>query len=330
MSHSNNNNLINICILRLSSIGDITHIIPIIKSLQHALPNSNITWIIGKTEYSLVKNLNGVKFIIFDKSHNLKSILQLLSALKAINFDILLHMQKSLRSKFISNFIKYKRKVVYDASDKGLKLHVLDSFFKFLDKIDISEKVFDWSLNIPDSKNLIPNVKDYIVFNPFTSSRRFNYREWNIENYIEISEYVYKKYSLKSIMVGGHTKYELDESKKIKGLDFIYNNVGQSNLQELYNIIKSSRIYIGPDSGTLHIASMLNIPVIGLYATSNPHRTGPYNNQQYIINKYDEALRKYMNCSQENIKWGGRVRNKDAMTLISKKDVINKIDLIMD
>ena len=105
--------------------------------------------------------------------------------------------------------------------------------------------------------------------------------------------------------------------------------MGKSNLQELYNIIKLSKIYIGPDSGTLHIASMLNIPVIGLYATSNPHRTGPYNNQQYIINKYDEALEKYMNCDKDDIKWGGRVRNKNAMSLISQSDVINKIDLIM-
>ena len=151
MSHNNNNNPSNICILRLSSIGDITHMIPIIKSLQHAMPKTNITWIIGKTEYSLVKNLNGVEFIVFDKSHNIRSILQLIHALKGCNFDILLHMQKSLRSKFISNFIRYKRKVAYDASDKYLKLHVLDSFFRFTKNrlpIDIYKSfhiIFHWN-----------------------------------------------------------------------------------------------------------------------------------------------------------------------------------------
>ena len=46
-----------ICILRLSSIGDITHMIPVIKTIQQNLPKSDITWVIGKNEYQLVKSI---------------------------------------------------------------------------------------------------------------------------------------------------------------------------------------------------------------------------------------------------------------------------------
>jgi heptosyltransferase I len=78
------------------------------------------------------------------------------------------------------------------------------------------------------------------------------------------------------------------------------------------------------------MANMLNLPIIGLYATSNPLRTGPYLNQKYVINKYNEAMLRFLNREANDIKWGERVRDKDAMKLISLNDVKNKIREIIE
>lgn len=77
------------------------------------------------------------------------------------------------------------------------------------------------------------------------------------------------------------------------------------------------------------MANMLELPIIGLYATSNPLRTGPYSNQKYIINKYNEATLKFINKESTNLKWGERVRDKKAMKLISLSDVKSKIKEII-
>ena len=131
---SQKNNLpSSICVLRLSSIGDITHMIPVIKTIQHNLPKSDITWIIGKTEYPLVKNMKEVRFIIIDKSKNLKSIINLKNEIKGEEFDVLLHMQKSLRSKILSLFIAAKKKLDYKNTKMPEESHVLDTFFYFLE-----------------------------------------------------------------------------------------------------------------------------------------------------------------------------------------------------
>ena len=168
-----------ICILRLSSIGDITHMIPIIKTIQHSLPKSDITWIIGKTEYPLVKNMKGVRFIIIDKSKTIRSIINLKKEVKNGVFEILLHMQKSLRSRILSFFIKAKKRLGYKNVSIPEESHVLDTFFYFLEEIGIKEKLLDWSLDFDQpSKEMLKNKKKYVVFNPFTSSRKFNYREW--------------------------------------------------------------------------------------------------------------------------------------------------------
>ena len=325
----NINSLSSICILRLSSIGDITHMIPVINTLLNHSPESNITWIIGKTEYELVKNIKGIEFIVFDKNRSFDSIKVLRKSLKGRRFNFLLHMQKSLRSRIISFFVRAEKKYNYGNVKVQDRYHVLDTFFLFLQNLGISKKILDWSINIDQNHNILKIKKDYVVLNPFTSSRRFNFREWEINNYIAICKYLSDTYDINSVIVGGKSNYEIDESKKIGPEKFIHNLVGKTNLQELYNILKCCKFYMGPDSGTLHIASMLRKPVIGLFATSNPLRTGPYNNMDYIVNKYEIALKKYNNKSINEVKWGARIRNNQAMSLITQKDVIDMVDKIL-
>ena len=332
-----------LCILRLSSIGDITHMIPIIKTIQTYSPKTDITWIIGKTEYSLVKNMTNINFIVIDKKQLLRTISKLFYIYKNYKFDRLLHMQLSLRANIISLFIRAQVKIGFDKGnsknlhslfidehiDPSPRLHVMECFFKFLDKIGIEKRSYDRNINIKYIKNNVLEDKKYIVFNPFTSSRSFNYRQWDLKNYIEIIRYLSDKYGIDSVMVGGDSKYELSQSKLLESQSKLYNFVGKTSLTELYNILKDCKLYIGPDSGTLHIASMLNKPIIGLYATSNPERTGPIGNMKHTINKYSVALKKFNNLDSNNTRWGKRVRNKNAMKLISVDEVIENIDSIL-
>ena len=70
-------------------------------------------------------------------------------------------------------------------------------------------------------------------------------------------------------------------------------------------------------------------PVIGLYATSNPARTGPYLSRDLTVNRYEEAVRQYIGKDSAELRWGARVRHPDAMQLITIDDVKGKIDEFM-
>jgi len=113
------NSLKSICVLRLSSIGDITHMIPVIKTLQKHSPMTDITWIIGKTEYSLVKNMRDIEFVVIDKKNIIQSIRDLLKLRKRKFFTIMLHMQVSLRSNILSLLIKAGCKIGFDNSNSN-------------------------------------------------------------------------------------------------------------------------------------------------------------------------------------------------------------------
>ena len=91
-----------LCILRLSAVGDICHTLPIIRTLQQAWPDTRLTWIIGKLEHSLVGDISGIEFIIFDKAKGFKAYRGLRQQMKGRHFDVLLHMQMSLRASLAS------------------------------------------------------------------------------------------------------------------------------------------------------------------------------------------------------------------------------------
>ena len=128
-----NNTSISICILRLSSIGDITHIIPIISTIRSVYKKSRITWVVGKAEYQLVKNLEDINFIVLDKNNTLDSLMSMRNSFKNENFDVVLHMQKSLRSKLIANVINGRVNVTFNDIDTSGS-HVLDHFFLHFSK----------------------------------------------------------------------------------------------------------------------------------------------------------------------------------------------------
>ena len=331
-----NNTSISICILRLSSIGDVTHVIPIISTLQKKYKNPTITWVIGKVEYELVKNLSNINFVVIDKNDTINSIMNLRSYFKDQNFDVVFHMQKSLRSKLIANIIKGRIDVTFNEIETDAN-HVLDHFFKFLEKININDKFLDWKIdellsndkNNSINKNLNESVP-FIAINPFTSIRNNNFREWDFNNFLTISEYCKNEYSLNTVLLGKTSQEKSNEIENdLDNNQSIINLINKTSLLEMLSILNKSQFYIGPDSGTLHMARMIDLPVIGLYATSNPLRTGPYCKLEYTINKYPQALETFLDKKIENVKWGERVRNREAMKLIKIDDVKAQIKRVM-
>jgi heptosyltransferase I len=74
------------------------------------------------------------------------------------------------------------------------------------------------------------------------------------------------------------------------------------------------------------MATAVGTPVVGLYATSNRHRTGPYFSQHLVVDKYPEAVAREFGRPVETLRWGQRVRDPAAMSLITVADVTAKLD----
>ncbi|VAW51111.1 ADP-heptose--lipooligosaccharide heptosyltransferase II [hydrothermal vent metagenome] len=338
-----------LCILRLSAIGDVTHVLPVIRTLQNHWPETKLTWIIGKAEASLVDDIEGIEFIVFDKSEGRQAYFRLRKTLKGRRFDVLLHMQAALRASIASLFIRADIKVGFDKnrsrdfqhwfSKKQIsgdsRVHVIDTFFQFLKTLGIDQQVLQW--NIPTSHEdkifaaeTLEN-KPSLVINPCTSVRGNNWRNWKIERYAAVIDYAASTYKLHTVLTGGPAieEREFGEAIIAKANAPVNNMIGCSSLKQLQAILGAAEVVIAPDTGPAHMAAATGVPVIGLYASSNPLRTGPYNSLKWTVNKYPQALMQYDNQDVQTAKWGQRVRAADVMNLIKVVDVTMMLDEVM-
>src|SRR5262245_29611267 len=103
-----------ICILRLSAIGDVCHMVSVVQRIQKAWPKTEITWVIGKLEASLLKDLPNVEFILFDKKAGLPSYYNLFKQMRNRYFDVLLHAQVAFRANLASALIPARVRLGFD------------------------------------------------------------------------------------------------------------------------------------------------------------------------------------------------------------------------
>lgn len=336
-----------VCILRLSALGDVSHVLPTLRTLQHYWPQTQISWIIGKSEYELVKHIDGVEFITFDKSAGLSAYLKLRKQLAHRRFDILLHMQLALRASAISCLVTAKIKLGFDrerAKDlqwlfcnhrikpASTRQHVVDSFLEFAKFFGLSP-VMRWDLPVDSAsmdslRHKLVNDKPLLVINACAMAKSRSWRDWTAEGYAAVADYAARKHGLRVVLSGGPSYRECEMAETITALcsEKPLNLVGNTSLGELTALLKLARVVIAPDTGPAHIASAVGTPVIGLYAATNPLRAAPYNSQQLVVNRYPLALEKFYQLSLGDAPWGTRVRNDQAMALISVDDVCAKLD----
>ena len=66
----------------------------------------------------------------------------------------------------------------------------------------------------------------------------------------------------------------------------------------------------------------MQTPVVGLYAVASPDLSGPYGRQEFIVNRYPEAVKKFLGKDAQSVPWNTRVHHAQAMSLIQVDDVL--------
>lgn len=337
-----------VCIMRLSALGDVTHVIPVVKSLQAQAPGIAITWVIGKLEAKLVGDLPGVEFIVFDKKAGLEGYKALRRAMRGRHFDALLHMQVSLRANLAAALIPATIKVGYDkARSKDLhslfinrriaseaEQHVRDCLASFLEPLDLVPAPPRWHIPLNDADYSLAReycAQDCInfVISPCASHAL---RNWSSQRYAQLADYAVVAHGANVILVGSPAEFEKTICREIEDLmnEKVVNICGQDTLKQLTALLERADLLVSPDSGPAHIANAMGTDVLGLYAASNPDRSGPYNSLAWCVNCYPDALHKFTGKTVSQARWGAKAEFEGAMDMISLDDATDQLDLWME
>lgn len=327
-----------VCLLRLSALGDVTHVLPLVHTLREGIPGLRISWVIGRGEHRLLAGLPGVDFIEYDKSSGLAGMRALRRSIAA-PFDALLQMQVAARANLLSAFIPARRRIGYDRSrSKDLHglfvreriadrpgIHVLDAIGSFCEPLGLRRSAVRWAIPVPPeavewAAAQWPDDARTLLISPCSSHVR---RNWRSERYAAVADHAASR-GWRVVLCGGRSALERQTGDAIlaamraPALDLI----GKDTLKQLPALLARADLVMTPDSGPMHIANAMGTKVLGLHAASNPARSGPYSDRRYCVDRYDDAARRYLRRPAAELRWGTKIEFDDVMDLVTVDDAI--------
>ena len=289
----------------------------------------------------------GVEFITVDKRASRVARQDLARRLRARQFDVLLHMQLALRASLIARQIRATVKLGFDRP-RARELqwlftnqriaahrreHVMDSFFGFAAALGVHERVLRWDVPIPEAAaaraaTLIPEDRRTLLISPCSSH---TLRNWSAARYAAVADHAVHVLGMQVLLCGGpgDTDREMGAAIMRHARAAVSNRVGQDDLPQLLALLARATVLVSPDSGPVHMATMLGTPVIGLYAATNPARTGPYFSRNWCVDAYAQAAQRFRGRSPEQLAWTTKIEMPGVMDLIEVPQVTAKLDALV-
>ncbi len=284
-----------ILIVKPSSLGDVVHGLPFLNAIRKRYPEAEIHWVIFKGFEGLLEGHTMIhKLWIVDKDSwtkfnrakdTISEIKSLLRDLKEERFDLVVDLQGLLRSGLITAAtgapvrIGFKEAregsgVFYtDKVHGGRDIHAVDRYLKVAEFLgcDISEVVFPLPYSgIPSS------FEEYVVIVP---GARWKTKRWPPEYFGGLAYLL----PLRSIIVGSKSDVNIANEIVARAQGKSFSLAGKTDLKELIAVIKGSKFLVTNDSGPMHIAAALGVPVFAIFGPTDPARTGPYGKGHTII-----------------------------------------------
>ncbi|MDR0352348.1 MAG: glycosyltransferase family 9 protein [Opitutaceae bacterium] len=342
-----------ICLVRLSALGDVVMVAPLIKMLRREWPAARITWVIGKAAHPAVASLArlGVEFVVIDKPRGARDYLALRRRLAGRHFDALLCLQASWRANLVYPCIRARRKIGYGrdrakdchawfvretlpAAAAGTA-HILDGFLQFGEALGGARAAEDyegaWGLEPPPearawADGALP-AGPWLAVAPCASKAE---RDWPASGWAAVAAHAWRAHRLPAVLLGGPAARDAATAAEIRALlppDCpVTDLTGRTDVPRLLAALERCALLLAPDTGATHIARAFGRPVVGLYAVAPSSRTGPYRRTEYCVDKFVEAVALVHGAGSAKARRGARVHDPRAMGLIGTEEVSAALD----
>lgn len=293
-----------ILIVKPSSLGDVVHSLPFLNAMKTCFPNAEIHWVIAKGLEGLldgnpmIERLWIINKDAWKKIDNAKNtvteIRNLFKGLKKEKFDLVIDLQGLLRSGIITKSTGAPVRIGFQEAREGSRffythkvkggkdIHAVDRYLKIASVLgcDVSRVSFPFppeSSSTCNSQLFTFNLpRDYAILVP---GARWQTKRWPPERFGELAS----RLPLQSIIVG--SKADSDSAELIVSLSEgkAVSLAGKTSLKELIAVMRKAKFVISNDSGPMHIAAALGIPVYAIFGPTDPQKTGPYGKGHTII-----------------------------------------------
>ncbi len=302
-----------VLIVLLGAIGDVVRAFPLVTQISEEYPDCKITWAVETPSIEIVKCHSKVNRIVeYRRKNGLFAYFAFIKELRAESYDVSIDLQRHLKSGLTSRLANAKHRIGFNKknSREGNYLfqtetiqpveHFSDKveqYMQFTEKlgfvasdkrehglepsseeIDSLEEKLE-SISAEQGLEHVPANKRVL----FLIGSTWKTREWESAYYGKLAELLNEKFQLTSYLVGSSKDQkladEIIQSSSVK----LQSLIGKTSLREFRTLCSISKFGVGSDSGPLHIASGVGLPVVSLWGPTSPTRSRPFNNFQNVL-----------------------------------------------
>jgi ADP-heptose:LPS heptosyltransferase len=288
-----------ICIIHLNQIGDLIFSLPLLKALRENYPDASIHSLVKPYLQELLADSPYVDIVIPRKS-GLTAKYKLLKNIRRNNYDLVISLARSEECLLLAALSKADTKAGFSQFPWDLGLNIKENIeghnswrnnTKLLKRLNATVTKTDYVglMNVNKTGRDLNLPEKFVVISPGASERRLM-KTWQKEKFANLMLLLKEKYELSFIVVGGmdNQAYNreiiriVEQNNCGKDID-ILDLTGKIGLASLCSVIKKASLFIGIDSGVMHIASALDIPVVGLFGPTDPYYVGPQNDRSIVV-----------------------------------------------
>ncbi len=339
-------------IIRTDGIGDVVMSTPAFKALRDIFPNAHIVLLAGRWSRELVEVMPSFNEVVYfdapwvaKENKDMRAFIRIIKKLRSEKFDLVIDLRGDFRNIILMYMLNIKHRLGFDITGCGflltylipcsdnhhpvnLSLSLIEHFiFKDKQKYNLSLEVTETDQNIVDvflDENNIAyeNNEDLIVV--IHPGAKWYGRRWKEKCWAQIANLLIEKYNSKVIITGGPKDFEL--MKNIKDL-MKYTSVVtplNSSLRHFLSVLNRSKLFIGVDSGPMHMAAAMNVKVVAILGPARSEAIGPYGKEHIIVTKQQNYS--CCPCSQTRCK----IPENNCVEAVTAEEVWEAVELQMN
>ena len=298
-----------ILIARLSAMGDIVHSLPAVAALRRAFPQATIGWAIEERWVELLaaksaarSGARSAQRPLVDAIHTIdtrawrsapfspatwRTMKAAVAELRAQNYDCAVDMQAAIRSALLNRLSRAPQrfgfaqpreplaKIFYTRAVETPARHVVEQGLQLAAAIIGQEQLaVDFPLpcdaDVESWTDHQINGKEFVLLNPGAG---WGAKRWPVERYAEVARALASD-GLQVLVNCGPGEEPI--AQQIAAADPEHIKPVASSLGQLMALVRRARLFIGGDTGPVHLAAALRVPVVAIYGPTDPARNGPY------------------------------------------------------
>ena len=302
----------NILIVKLGSIGDIVHTLPALAALRHAFPEAHIDWLVeSRSKEILIDNPCLDELLEVDTLRWRRrffapgtwvAIAERLRAMRSRRYDAVFDFQGLWKSGVLSRLTRSGKRIGFARGhlrESGSSLftderlsppdetpHVIDRNLYLLRAIGIETTDRAFPIAVPEeirsrAEQGLASVglSDFVALNP---GGGWPTKRWSLERYGALAAEIRRELRLPSLVFWGPGEDGMAE-RIVATSDGAARVAPTTTLREMIPYLERARLFVGGDTGPLHIASALGVPVVGLFGPTDPARNGPFGRGDGVV-----------------------------------------------